>query len=217
MIMNCWFKENCKIANTEGCSVSCIKYAEVNFLFESSGIPKKQRIALDCPVVDKDVYDYLANLDIANLSEKDLNIFICSTKVGNGKTSWAMKLLQRYIAKKALGNGFRDICRFVHVPTQLSKFKDFNNEKQEHQKETLINMDLIVWDDIGMPISDFDRQQLLNIIDRRILLGKANIYTSNVVEYDYLEESIGARLASRVFNYSEVVVFKSKDKRGIRS
>lgn len=213
---NCWFKSTCKIAEKEDCNTACIKYAEVNYLFESSEIPKKRSIILDIPRVDESAYKQLLELDLKEFAENGKNLYICSSQVGNGKTSWSMKLLQRYISKIALGNGFRDRCLFLHTPTFLSKIKDFNNEKLEEYKFKLTKLDLIVWDDLGLKLSEYDIQQLLNIIDARLVSGKANIFTSNKTEAEDLEDSIGARLTSRIYNTSKIIELKSKDKRGAK-
>ena len=57
-------------------------------------------------------------------------------------------------------------------------------------------------------------ESLLNIINNRVDAGKANIYTSNLAGEE-LKQALGDRLYSRVANMSEMVIFKSTDKRGI--
>ena len=73
---------------------------------------------------------------------------------------------------------------------------------------------MVIWDDIAeMKASDYEHQILFQYIDDRINAGKSNIYTSNKSR-EHLENLLGARLASRVYNYSTVIHIEESDKRG---
>ena len=65
-----------------------------------------------------------------------------------------------------------------------------------------------------MKASDYEHQILFQYIDDRINAGKSNIYTSNKSR-EQLEDLLGARLTSRVYNYSTVIHFIEGDKRGV--
>lgn len=213
--MNCLYKDIC----TNTCTNDCIRYLEMNALLEQSNIPKNmQRIITllpdDC---DYDAFCRLANIksNILQFVENGKNLYIVSSTTGNGKTTWAIKLLLKYFDNVWAGNGFNVRGVFIHVPTFLLKCKDFNNKDVvfEDLKSKLIDVDLVVWDDIGSTgLSNYDLSQLLMYIDQRILAGKSNIFTGNLLERD-LDKLLGSRLASRIWNTSEVIQFRGKDKR----
>ena len=86
----------------------------------------------------------------------------------------------------------------------------------EEYIEKIKESDVVIWDDIATtPLTDYEYNQLLVLIDSRTINKKSNIYTSNVVSKDELLKVLGARLTSRVYNSSIVAVFTGKDVRGI--
>lgn len=189
----------------------------MKYLMDHSGIPKVRQkpISLD-PGVDYDAFCDLADIkdNIRQYVETDnFHLYICSNETGNGKTSWAIKLLLKYFDSVWAGNGFRVRGYFQHVPTLLNTLKDFSTN-HDVLKNTLENADIVVWDDIaGAKLSDYDIQQLLSLIDTRIIEGKTNIYTGNLISYESLQKTLGSRLASRIWNCSVNVKFKGKDRR----
>lgn len=211
---DCWYKNVCSY---ESC-INCIRYSEMKYLIENSGIPKGKQKPQELEAgIDYDKFLTLANikdyiLDYVDIG--DFNVYICSRETGNGKTSWAIKILLKYFDQIWAGNGFRVRGMFVHVPTLLSKLKDFNNPLLKSYRDNLSNADLIIWDDIAAAkLSDYDISQLLIILDERITFGKANIYTGNITTKEGLEKAVGGRLASRIWNCSQVIEFKGKDRR----
>lgn len=212
----CWYKDVCELE----CTNSCIRYAEMKFLMDNSGIPKNKQIPVTLIAGDDyDAYVQLAHIKdgIADYVANGNNLYICSTNTGNGKTSWAIKLLLKYFHDVWAGNGFRVRGKFVHVPTLLNRLKNFENPISQEYRDDLVNADLVVWDDIAaVPMSNYDNSQLLSLIDQRVIDGKSNIYTGNLTTHRTLEEMIGSRLASRVYNNSDVIEFKGKDRRGER-
>jgi DNA replication protein DnaC len=86
--------------------------------------------------------------------------------------------------------------------------------KFEELKRQLIDVDLVVWDDVASTdLSSYDMSNLLTYIDQRCLNIKANIYTGNITSFQELEKIVGNRLASRIWNASEIIEFKGKDRR----
>lgn len=198
--------------------VNCIRFSEMKYLIENSGIPKNRQKPQELTAgVDYDAF-YLLN-DVkekidAYVDVGGFNLYICSENTGNGKTSWAIKILLKYFDKIWAGNGFRVRGMFVHVPTLLAKLKDFDNPLLKSYRENLSKADLIIWDDIaGSKLSDYDISQLLMILDDRIIEDKANIYTSNVTTQTGLSKAVGPRLASRIFNCSGIIELKGTDMR----
>ena len=215
MIDNCWYKSVCTIP----CKDNCIRYLEMLSLVEQSGIPENRWMPDvlypdDC---DYEAFRKLADTkeDIRNFVEAGNNLYIYSERTGNGKTSWSIKLMLKYFDSIWAGNGFRCRGLFVHVPTFLTQLKNFNKQDDEFDrvKQMLPSVDLVVWDDIASTnLSNYDHSQMITFIDQRTLNQKSNIFTGNLKQSG-IEKSLGARLASRVWNASQRVELKGWDKR----
>lgn len=211
----CWYHEVCQMDNS--CD-SCIRYAEMKYLMDNSGLPKvKQRpIILQPDDCDYDTFCDLADVktNIKELVDSGRNIYIGGDTTGNGKTSWAIKLLLKYFDEVWAGNGFRVRGMFVHVPTLLSKLKDFDNPLLKSYRDDLSKADLIVWDELaGTELSKYDYSQFLMYIESRIFNEKSNIFTGNLETIEQMKHALGDRLASRIWNTSDIYILKGKDKR----
>ncbi len=210
---DCWYKKVC----TYDFCTNCIRYAEMKYLMDNSGISKinqhpKELIA----DVDLEEYTRLATIksNIVDFIESGNNLYICSQYTGNGKTSWALKLMLKYFNEIWAGNGFRVRGIFVNVPTLLLQLKNFSNPVSEKYRHDLLDCDLVIFDDIAdVNISNYDYSNLLMIIDYRLQNEKSCIFTSNRVTKEQLEKSLGVRMTSRVWNTSEIIEFKGKDRR----
>lgn len=189
----------------------------MKYLMNSSGIPTNRQMPQQLIAgVDINAFTRLADIkdDIADFVERGDSLFICSKYTGNGKTSWALKLMLKYFDEIWAGNGFRVRGLFVNVPTLLLQLKNFSNPISEEYKKNLMEADLVIWDEIASTsISNYDYGNLLMFLDYRVFADKANIFTSNAVSKEELEKSIGAKLTSRIWNCSEVIEFKGKDRR----
>lgn len=211
----CWYYKVCQMDNS--CD-SCLRFIEMDYLMSHSGLPKSKQkpIPLIPERCDYDAFNELDNIksNIVEFTENGDNLFIGGA-VGNGKTTWAIKILLKYFNEIWAGNGLRVRGVFVHVPTLLIKLKDFDNPMSQEYKDILLNADLIVWDEIGgVGMSNYDYSQLLVYIDQRVLNEKANIYTCNLVNARECEKYLGTRLTSRVWTNSKKVILTGRDKRG---
>lgn len=209
----CWYVDVC----SQECSDSCIRYLEMKHLMDSSKLPLNKQIpALLDAGEDYEQFLKLAEIknSIVEFVKSGKNLYITSNYTGNGKTSWAIKLMLKYFDEIWAGNGFKTRALFVHVPTFLLHMKDFNNPMSEEYKTDLLNCDLVVWDDIAsVNMSNYDFSQLLMYIDGRLLQTKSNIFTSNINSVKSLQEHLGIKLASRIYNTSEIVELRGKDRR----
>ena len=213
---NCWYVDTCD----DDCD-RCTVYVQMKWQMEHSGLPEaKQRpISLyltDDNSGDKKAFHRLADIrkNIVEFVQSGKNLYLCSRWTGNGKTSWAVKMLHTYFHYTAVGNYENLKGMFVSTPGLLLKLKDFNNPVSKTFKENLENVDLVIWDDIAVSgISQYDYTQLFNIIDSRIFAEKSNIFTSNVVSVEELNKVFGARLTSRIMYSSEIIELKGKDMR----
>lgn len=219
----CWYTSACGKYGSPECNASCIRYMEMDFLMQNSGIPRNKQYSVSLIPSKQDVQAFVTlkeiKDDIIAFVENGESVYIYSHNFGNGKTTWAIKLMQKYFDNVWAGNGFR--CRgiFIHVPTFLTKIKEGISRKDEDfetLKSRLMTVDLVIWDDIAATkLGDFDHANLLTYIDQRKLNQLSNIYTGNL-DRDELQEALGNRLASRVWNDSTPVKFVGADRRGIR-
>lgn len=212
----CWYKDVCE----EVCSTSCIRYLEMDYLVQHSNIP----FAYQYPVVlNPEKVDYDAFCDLADIKDCILdfvkngnNLYIASSETGNGKTTWSIKMMLKYFDEIWAGNGFRTRGLFLHVPTILMQLKNFSSPLSEEFKNHILDADMIIWDDIASTeLSNYDLSQLLIYIDSRINNSKCNIYTGNIDSEFKLQKLMGARLTSRIWNQSEIIILKGKDRRTI--
>lgn len=211
---NCWYHNVCNL----NCS-NCIRYIEMSYLVDNSGIPEAKKYPKELEADNKDYNSFvrLAEIkdNIVDFVYNRNNLLIVSEYTGNGKTSWAIKLLLKYFNDIWAGNGFRVRGMFVHVPTLLLKLKNFNEPLSEEYKQNLMECDVVIWDDIAsIDISKYDYSQMLSYIDYRLIDNKSNIFTSNKCTLEDFEEALGSKLASRIWNTSEVIRFYGKDRRG---
>lgn len=216
----CWYLGVCP-KSPDGCSNTCLRYSEMLSLVQQSNIPPSKWIPLKLrPGKDRLAFIRLQEIkdDIENWTKKGGNLYIYSDTFGNGKTSWAIKLMLAYFNKIWAGNGFRRRGIFVSVPEFIDRNREIiNNRDEEFVKirEDLLKCDLVIWDDISsIKLTDFNHAILFNYIDARMLANKANIFTGNV-DYEGMMKTLGGRLASRIWNGSEIVRFVDQDKRGV--
>ena len=217
--LDCWYKNVC---SEEICRDSCTRFKEMSELLKYSGIPPAQQVPITLRPWndhDKNAFTRLKAIQntIVDYVEAGNNLYICSENPGNGKTSWSLKLMLRYFDRIWMGNGYRVRGVFVHVPTFLTKLKNFNYPLSEEYKQNLLDADLVIWDDIASTnLSNYDYSQLLIYIDNRLFNKRANIYTSNITDKNKLISIMGDRLASRIYTNSEVVEFIGKDWRSMK-
>lgn len=216
-IQNCWYKRIC----TEQCSENCIRYKLMYSLFKQSNLPEAlwNYKELICHEKDLQVYKKLqAKSDaILNFIEAGNNLYIYSENCGNGKTTWAIRLMYSYFDKIWHKSCFDCKALFVSVPKFLYNCKRSISQDVKGFEELcnlISEVDLVIWDDIGeMKASDYEHQILFQYIDDRINSKKSNIYTSNKNK-EQLEDVLGVRLASRIYSCSECIEFLEEDKRG---
>ena len=217
----CWYKDVCSHYNTEICSMSCPRYLQMYYLFNQAGIPEKMQYPIELCACKQDYEQFirLAEIknDIVEWVNEGNNLYIFSPTCGNGKTTWAIKLMSKYFDSIWCGNAYDCRGLFVRCSQLFVRAKrniDRKDPTWNEYIETLKTCDLVVWDDIGeFEMSLFEQQLLIELIDERMYSGKANIYTSNVID-EVLENNVGKRLASRIQNNSEIIEFVGQDRRG---
>ena len=202
------------------CHSMCIRYVETKYLLDKSNIPKsKQKVNRLIPD-DKDIlaFNKLADIrdDIRGFVSNGQSLYLYSTTCGNGKTTWAIKLMLQYFNDMWAGNGFTERGIFINVPTFLTQCKTTISKPDQQffdMRDRLSDIDLVIFDDIASTkLSEYDYNTLLTFIDQRTIQEKSTIYTGNVLPQN-LPNYVGERLASRIANNSICIELKGRDMR----
>lgn len=222
---NCYLSTNCKLdkCNYINNNDICIRFFKIDYLLDKSLLSdyskKDIKLILDQDGTDRNEYEELSNIQkkIKQWVEAGNNLYLCSSIPGNGKTSWAIKLLKSYILSIWPESSLKCRALFINVPKFLIELKSNISKKSEYIEyinDNVLEADLVIWDDIATKsATEFEHEHLLSLIDNRLFNKKSNIFTSNILPSN-LPILIGDRLASRV-NSSLVIKFNGKDKRGV--
>ena len=198
---------------------------KLNNLFELSGLPKKyfEPQHLVKREVDADCWDWLEDVrnNIVEEVQRGLNIVITSTIVGNGKTSWAVRLLQRYLAETALDGRMVEKGMFVVSAQLLTEFGDYNyfqTMKEFLERfEKLKTCDLLVIDEIGGgSLTKASYPYLYDLVNYRVDNNLSTIYTTNYTDEEVIN-LLGQRLYSRIYDTSVVLEFEASNVRGLEA
>ena len=220
----CWLTNNCKKLHCDDPN-GCMILFKLDYLYNQANVPLKLRhnviLKTDADGTDLEEFRQLKSIqdNILSFISNGEQLLIHSSGCGNGKTSWSLRLLQTYFNKIWLKSELECKALFINVPYFLLALKDNISNKNEyiqHIKENVLTCDLVIWDDIGTKNStSFEAENLLSMIDGRILNNKANIFTSNLSDAE-LHEALGDRLASRICNLGYNIVLHGGDKRGLK-
>jgi DNA replication protein DnaC len=201
-----------------------IKQFKLDYLFKKALLSDKQRkridLILDEDELDLKAYEFLKSIEdtIVDFVKNGNSLYIHSTMCGNGKTSWAIRMIQAYFEKIWSKTELKCRALFISVPRYMIAIKDNIDEKSDYVdyiKKNILTADIVIWDEIGTKgLTQFEHENIMSLINSRIDAGKTNIYTSNLTDSQLLE-SVGKRLYSRISGTSHRVELKGKDKRGL--
>lgn len=215
---NCWYKEVCNKRTT--CSASCPRFSQMSFLVENSNLPSKLRypVSLEPAKRDLDKFYQLQDIkdDIVNFVSKGENLYLYSKNFGNGKTTWAAKLMLKYFNEVWPSNGYRIRGLFIPVTEFLVSLKQnitLKDQATYKLYENIRKVDLVIWDDIGVTgASPMELEALYALINHRISAGLSNIFTGNL-DGDTMNMALGPRLCSRIWNGTYRIEFRGEDRR----
>lgn len=191
--------------------------------FNNSLIPKRymKDITLIPSKEDEGIFIQLNEIknNINSFVNNGNNLLIYSSNVGNGKTTFATKILKQYI-NNVSNVKFKNNCPglFINVTNFLNEKKlaitDVSLQNKVYNTEQkILSANLVVFDDIGVKnISDYDLGALYYWIDYRTNNLKSCIYTSNL-QPNSLKNVLDDRLYSRIVNYSILKEIKDGDSR----
>jgi DNA replication protein DnaC len=195
----------------------------VDTYLENSNIPKRYLSDIKLRPCQSDEQSFM-ELNQIKTNIKDFvangnNLLIYSSHTGNGKTTWATKILVEYI--KSIGRViFKDNCPglFINVSNFLNKKKiaisdlSLADEVRMIEKQ-IISANLVVFDDLGVKdITPYEMNSLYYWIDERTSNLKSCIFTSNLSP-KILETVLDPRVYSRVINYSVLKEITGGDNR----
>lgn len=220
--MVCPYREKC---NGRDCDkLFCQKKYRLDTLYNNSCLSDVQRkyivLRTDADGTDIQEFRQLAEIEkqIEGFVTDGYNLFLHSYGCGNGKTSWAIRMISTYFNKIWHKSNLGCQALFVSVPRYLLALKEnitTRNEYAEFINQHIKEADLVVWDDIAAKAgSEFELNHLFNLINYRIDCGKSNIFTSNLGPKE-LKNALGERLASRICNRSIDVELHGSDKRAL--
>lgn len=222
MLTSCFYETRCNGKSKLNCTSGCVKRGILTNLLTLSNLPK--HLWEDKPLVcgcDKDEYMRLQYIEdnVYDFVKNGKNIFIYSDHCGNGKTSWAVRLLLAYLDSIWHISGFKRKSLFISVPKFLYDCKrNISHPIDGFQEicDDLEDVDLVIWDDIcAGNLTSYEHQILMQSIDTRMNSGLANIFTANTNSQDVTKE-LGERLSSRVWGCSYTIQFNDEDKRGLK-
>lgn len=222
---SCFLKNKCAKYKRGNCTEDfCVKLFKENAIYDKGLFSNTQRVSIplyiDKDGTDSEQFRRLQNieLDVENFVKSGVNLYLHSCRCGNGKTSWALRIAQAYVDRVWYKCDMSCKVLFISVPKFLILLKDNISSKNEyitHIKDVVADCDLVIWDDIGTKAgTEFEIENMLNIIDNRLCNGKSNIYTSNLRSNELLD-SVGPRLHSRIVNRSVDIELMGSDKRGL--
>jgi DNA replication protein DnaC len=215
MYKDCFYASVCE----KECQGECNDCRHMQLLLDHGKIPKKfqhphKMIPQPC---DEKAYESLYDIasNIVDFVDDGKSLYIHSANTGNGKTTWAIRMLLNYF-HWAKDYYFEELVgAFVNVPEFLYQCKSeiqLPTTEFAKFKKSLFDCKLLVLDDICVhKSSDFDMTFLYTLINHRVADGLSTIYTSNVLHKD-LKNQLDSRIVSRI-SQSIMVEFKGKDER----
>lgn len=191
-------------------------------LFQIAELPSKffEPQKLKERKIDKEAWDFLENYrrNTVEFVTGGMGLVVISPNVGNGKTSWVVRLLQRYIAETALDGRLADRGLFINCAKLLQELGDYNyfsSAELKERLERLKNVDLLVIDELGSGnLNKIAYPYFYDLINYRVDNQKATFYTSNLND-NQITQWGGERLYSRIFDTNPVVTFNADNVRGL--
>ena len=213
----CIYSKVCTLTDTDKCGMDCFRYNQMNKLLAYSNLPKHKQTTLNmvAPDADEAAWNKLRKYkaDILKNVQQGKNLYIYSPFCGNGKTTWAIRMLLSYLNSVWSQPVLRPRAVYMPVGELFDRERqniDNPDENYPFLRKALFEADLVVWDDLGSTrVTDFNALTLLNIIDTREARGLCNIYTSNIGGAK-VSELYGVRLGSRIWDGSYKVRFNSQ-------
>lgn len=218
--MKCYAENYCK-RNKAECSEDCTGYVLLRNLYNISKLPQRYRYNIPLIPSKNDLAAFEELNDFMKYIEDHVaqgdGLYIWSESTGNGKTTWAAKIMNHYFRKVAFNTDLENEGLYIHVPTFLEDLRAYYSNNDEDFALVLSMArwaNLLIMDDIGAEKpSEWVSERLLQIINFREAEGKSTIFTSNISP-DELGKKLGNRIKSRIIGNTKEIHLVSGDKRG---
>ena len=217
--MRCYADAYCK-KDRSACNELCGGYRVLRALYKLSRIPERYRynIPLTPEQVDIPAFEALNGYKerVLEKVEAGEGLYIWGKSTGNGKTSWACKIMSHYFRKIAFDTGLENEGLYIFLPTFLEDLRDYYDSKDPDFEQVLSMVKgckLLIIDDIGAErVTEWVRERMVSILNTRVSNNLTTIYTSNLSPEE-LRGELGDRISSRVLGSSQVVEIKGGDRR----
>ena len=219
----CWIYDNCNHADCD--NNFCIKKFKLDELFKLTLLQECDKIDIklraDDDGTDLEELQYLKSIldNIDKFVGRGENLYLHSLGCGNGKSTTGKKAIKAYLQKIWYKSDITCRALFIHVPRFLLEMKQNISRKSEYAQfilDNALDADLVIFDEVATKeLTTYEFENILNIINTRLEAKKANIFTSNVTNEEFLNK-MGSRLYSRIINNSINVELHGMDKRGIK-
>ena len=213
---DCWYHGLCLEEHCEDCT----RYYIIKKLMYNANVPRQLHHPITLKPTNEHDFESFSRLndiktDVEEFIENGKNLYICSEHTGNGKTSWALKIMFKFFSLSWDNCDWTEsLALYIYVPEFIMALKDFNNPLSKKYLENVKNVPLVIWDDIGMgSLTAYDYGQFAIYLNYRVQVGLSNIFTSNFTTLEQLSGAIGDKLASRVYNTSEIIELEGRDMR----
>ena len=219
--MKCYASDYCQ-KDKSSCSDVCGGYRVLRALYNLSRIPERYRYTIALKPEngeDLEAFTVLDNYknDVLSMVDEGRGLYIWGKSTGNGKTSWACKILSYYFRKVAFKSGLENEGLYIYLPTFLDDLRQSYDDPDTDFSELLAmlkNCKLLIIDDIGAEKStEWVNERLLSIINTRMMKGLSTIYTSNC-SLDGIGKRMGERIRSRIRGSVTEIHLTGQDKRG---
>lgn len=220
--MKCFAEYYCQ-KDRSSCNELCGGYRVLRALFRLSRIPVMYQYKIDLIPSVNDYDNFVAlnefKENILENVEEGRGLYIWGEHTGNGKTSWACKIMSHYFRKIAFSSGLENEGLFIYLPTFLEELRDnyTNPDPEFHEMlEMVKNCNLLIIDDIGTErVTEWARERIISIINTRVSNGLSTIYTSNLSINELAEKMGDARISSRIKGSTQEIHLTGKDNRGV--
>ena len=216
--MKCYASDYCQ-KDKSSCSDVCGGYRVLRALYNLSRIPERYRYTIALKPEngeDLEAFTTLDNYknDVLSMVDEGRGLYIWGKSTGNGKTSWACKIMSYFFRKIAFNTGLENEGLYIFLPTGYNN-GEFYNVFLDEILRMIKTCRLLIIDDIGAErVTDWVRERMVSIINTRVSNNLTTIYTSNLSPEE-LRSELGDRIASRVLGSSQVVEITSGDRRGL--
>lgn len=219
--MRCYAEDYCKKPRSE-CSEVCGGYRVLRALYTLSRIPLRYQYKIDLIPDKEDMQSFIAlntfKENIVEHVDKGEGLYIWSSNTGNGKTSWACKIMGHYFRKIAFTSGLENEGLYIYLPTFLDDLRNsYSNSSPdfEEELEMVKQCRLLIIDDIGAErVTEWVRERIVSIINTRTANGLSTIYTSNLSLKGLTDKLGDDRISSRIRGSVQEINLLGKDNRG---